>query len=517
MLTPSEIERFSMAFDEPMHKLEAAVMEDVVRRIKINGEITRAADWQLNRLYELGMSKAELQRLLKEHLNLEDKEIKALYERVLEQGYAHDSDLYRAVGVDRIPLKENKALQQLLAAVAAQTQEEFKNISGSLGFAVRQADGTLKFMPIADYYQKVLDEAVTGIASGAFDYNTAIKKAVSELTRSGLRTVDYASGWSNRVDVAARRAVVTGISQLTARVNEENAKLLDTDTFEVSWHSGARPSHQVWQGRWFTRKELEAVCGLGDVRGLCGANCRHSYYPVIPGISEPTYTPKQLEEMNAKENVPMKDITGKTYTKYEATQRQRRLETAMRADRQKIHLLEKAGANEDDIINARCHYRGLSQEYTRFSEAMGLRQQRQRITVDGLGNVGVGKTKIDLTAKDYNDILYMRGKMSNRDVRKWYIAHNDNIPNLIDLTKSIEEQAKQACMLRNKFKFEARKLMADQEARKELDKSDPTKTFEQLIEHKMKDKGMTYDEAVRDIVKTSTKTRRSVNLSLGLE
>lgn len=124
--------------------------------------------------------------------------------------------------------------------------------------------------------------------------------------------------------------------------------------------------------------------------GLHGANCYHDYYPVVPGVSVPTYTADELREMNAKENVPT-EYCGKTYTKYEALQRQRRLETKMRAQRRQIKLLQEGNAAEDDIINARCRYRGTSQEYSRFSKAMGIPQQRERVTVDGLGNIGVGK------------------------------------------------------------------------------------------------------------------------------
>lgn len=127
--------------------------------------------------------------------------------------------------------------------------------------------------------------------------------------------------------------------------------------------------------------------------GLCGANCYHDYYPVIPGVSEPTYTQKQLEQLNRQENTPT-EYGGRKYTKYEALQRQRKLETAMRAQRQRIHLLEVGSADEDDITAARCRYRGMSQEYSRFSKAMNLPQQRQRVTVDGLGDVGKGKWKI---------------------------------------------------------------------------------------------------------------------------
>lgn len=394
MLKPNEIEAFSMLLDEQMKKLEMRVMSDIVRRIKVSGEITSSADRQIRRLHELGTSKRDIRKYIKDSLQLSTQEINHLYRDVIRKGYALSESLYKHKGRPFIPFEENLGLQQLISSAAMQTSGTMRNITQSLGFAVRQTGGQLKFVGLADYYQKTLDSAILDISSGAFDYNTVLKRIVGEMTDSGLRSVDYASGRSNRVDVAARRAVMTGMSQLTAKINDDNAKALDTDMFEVTWHSGARPEHQVWQGKWYTRKQLEEICGLGTVTGLCGANCYHDYYPVIPGVSEPTYTEEELAELNRRDNAPV-EYNGKKYTKYEALQRQRRLETTMRAQRQKIKLLEDGGANEEDIINARARYRASSAEYARFSKTMELPQQRERVTVDGLGNIGAGKYMSD--------------------------------------------------------------------------------------------------------------------------
>ena len=470
MLKASEIERASMVLDKPLRDLEMQIMEDIVRRIKINGEITRSADWQIYRLHELGMSKREIKKAIADNLDLSKAEIKELYNDILQKGYEWDDSIYRTKGKARIPLEENEGLQRLLSAVSEQTSGELKNISQSLGFAVKQPDGKLKFTQAADFYQQSLDNAIMGIASGAFDYNTVIKKVISDMTNSGLRTVDYATGWSNRADVAARRSVMTGLSQLTAKMNEDNAKELGTDYFEVTWHSGARPSHQEWQGKVYSKKELETICGLGTVTGLCGANCYHDYYPFIPGISERSYTDEELAQMNAEENKPVK-YGDKEYTKYEALQRQRKLETAMRAQRQKIHLLEEAGADEEDIINARCRYRGTSQEYTRFSKAMGLPQQRERVNADGLGNIGVGKYSKAVDKNEKYGIMnvgsddvaleYQRyGRNKNTLVNSTYIESGeyrrkfDNATDNAEVNKALYDNAKKALRHRSGTAFE---------------------------------------------------------------
>ena len=398
MLTPAQTEELPIELEKQFRDLEQRVMSDVVRRLKLNGnDITRSADWQINRLIELGKSQEEIKQYLSNALKMSNNEIEKAYQKVIDEGYAQNEEIYKQADKDFIPYEDNQELQQLVSATKEQTQGEFKNITQSLGFATKDAVGNIKFQPLADYYQKTLDSAMLDIATGMFSYNTVLNRVVTEMTNSGLRTVDYASGWSNRVDVAARRAIMTGITQVTAKVNEDTAKDLGTNTFEVSYHSGARPSHAEWQGGIYTYEELETVCGLGSGEGLCGWNCYHSYSPFIPGISEPAYTKQELARMKAEDAKPV-DYYGKKYTKYEALQKQRTFETRMRAQREKIKLLEEGGADEDSIITARAKYRVTSSQYAQFSKAMNLPQQRDRIYQDGKGGIGKGKWKTN-TAK----------------------------------------------------------------------------------------------------------------------
>lgn len=401
MFTPTEIEALPSAMEQLYRSLQLNIMSDLTERLKANGEeITSAADWQINRLYELGVSKDEIDSLIQSTLNVSDAEIDRIYDEVVKSGYARNEELYKGKGKEYIPYAENKQLQQLVKAVKNQTKSEYRNITGSLGFAVRNADNTLSFTPLADFYQRTLDNGLMQIVSGAVDYNTVLKRAVKAMTDSGLRTVDYASGWSNRVDVAVRRALMTGFNQVVAKVNEDNAEQLGTEYFEVSYHRGARPTHQVWQGRVYSKKELETICGLGTVTGLCGANCYHSYSPFMKGIDTPTYSEEELDRMNEEENTP-KEYNGKTYTAYEAQQRQRQLETAMRADRQKIELLTQGGADDDTITGAKAKYFQRQDEYVKFSKAMNLPQQWERITVDGKNALG---SKLPKKAGNVNKI-----------------------------------------------------------------------------------------------------------------
>jgi hypothetical protein len=398
--TEKDIESVPQPIVSLFNDLEQTIMLDIIRRLQANNkEITRSADWQINRLYELGKSKEEIKSYIKNTLNLSDEQIDKVFSNVIRSGYARDKSLYEAVGKSFIPYEDNLPLQQLVNSMITQTKGELKNITGSLGFALREPNSTkLTYTPLTDYYQSTLDKAITQIVTGAFDYNTVLRNTVKEMTNSGLRYIDYDSGYSSRVSVAVRRAVLTGYNQVVANINESNAEKLETNYFETTYHSGARPTHQPWQGRVYSKEELVSVCGLGTVTGLCGANCYHNYYPFIKGVSERTYTDEELDRMNQEDN-EKREFRGKSYTKYEALQRQRKLETVMRAERQEIKLLTEGGAGDDDIMSANARYNKTSDEYARLSKTMNLPQQRQRVNIDGLGNIGANLDKSSKVAK----------------------------------------------------------------------------------------------------------------------
>ena len=354
------------------------IMHDIDRRNKMAGKITSTADWQINRLRILGNSSEDIEKMLKEALNASYPQMFELYDKVIDWEYVRNKDIYEQINAEFIPYEENDELQQITNALIQQTDADLRNITQSLGFYLDYGGGKPVLTPLAEVYQKYLDSACLDIVSGAFDYNSVLRRVVTQLTNSGLRQINYASGRANRVDVAARRAVMTGITQLTGHISDYNAEKLYTEFFEVAWHSGARPTHAVWQGKVWSKKQLITVCGLGTVTGLEGVNCYHERYPFIPGISERNWTDEWLEEQNRKENTP-KEFNGKEYTLYEAKQRQRQMEAAMRAQREKVQLLKDGDADPDDVMLARAKYQGQLNEYSRFSRKMGLKEERERI------------------------------------------------------------------------------------------------------------------------------------------
>ena len=409
--------QLSGQIEKHFSNLEMRIMEDIVRRIQKTGEITSTADWQITRLRILGYSSEDIEKMLKETLDKSYPEMFELYDKVIDWEYVRNKDIYEQINAGFISYEENEELQNIVSGLIQQSNDELRNITKSLGFYLSYGSGEKVLTPLAEVYQKYLDAACMDIVSGAFDYNSVIRRVVTQLTNSGLRQIDYASGRANRIDVAARRAVMTGISQLSGKISEINAEKLGTDHFEVEWHEGARPTHAVWQGRVYSKEELTTVCGLGSVTGLLGANCYHMYHPFIPGISVRNWTDEWLEEQNRKENTP-KTFAGKEYTLYEAKQRQRQMETCMRAQREKVQLLKAGGADPDDIMIARAKYQGQLNEYSRFCKKMKLTEERERIYYDMRGKIATNSKKQN--AQYTAEMI----RNADRDSRQYYRYKN---------------------------------------------------------------------------------------------
>lgn len=385
MMTPEEKGSLPIRVEKLFYELQDRIFSDIVRRIRKTKKITSTADYQINKLLLLGGSTEFIESQLKELLEISDPEIWELYDQVCDWEYVRNRAAYEQINGSFTPLEDNETIRKWSNAIVKQTQNEIRNLTQSMGMTVDMGGGKVVFTPLATYYQKYLDRACMDIVTGSFDYNTVLRRVVKELSSSGLQVIDYASGWKNRAPVAARRAILTGVSQLSAQINEQVAKDLNTDKYEVSWHAGHRPSHW-WGGRVYTYQELQSICRLGDGDGLCGWNCRHSYYAFLEGFSVRTYTDEQLTAMEEKEQ-NVRTYQGKQYNAYQASQAQRKMETTMRAQRAKVRQLQQGDGDKDDIIAAKARYLNTLHQYQAFSRKMELPEQMERVYMDGLGRV----------------------------------------------------------------------------------------------------------------------------------
>ena len=535
MLTPDYLDTLPDAVVALWQQVEDDILRDIARRIGKAGTVTDTAAWQAWRHAQVQACHQDVLSLLAKYSG---KSREAIRQALLDAGLttlASDDAVYRAAGLDPPPVERSEALNNLLNAGYRQTLGSWQNLTATTANTV------------TGEFERALDRAWLQVSSGAFDYKTAIKFAVDGLAEH-MAGVTYPSGHQDTLEVAVRRAVLTGVNQTAAKLQLARADEMGCEFVEVTAHAGARPEHALWQGKVYHRGgavtyqgvrygDFEAATGYGSGPGLCGWNCRHNFYPFFPGLSAPNYSQEQLDAFNAKEVT----YGGKQYTRYEISQMQRALERRVRKYKRRYLAEDAAGV---DTTASAVRLRAARRDLAAFVRDTGGRNDSARTGVAGFGHSQASKATAEfqkeyasllekalngdkivlseameniLAKQTFEDMQPFLRKLSNRAVRKWYISQDQTIVSQIDKSLPLLDRAKQAFTLRNLHRTQARELMRDQKERQELDRSDPNRTFEDLLSDKMKRKGMTYEEALHDIIGTSTKTRKSVNRSLGLK
>lgn len=436
MLTPDYLQGAPAELEELFLKLEEDIIADICRRIAKAGYLTDSAEHQVLRLRELGAGTEYIKQKISEYSAISDEAVDRLFFDAAQTSDEFYRKAYDKANIGYTPYEYNDFFQQAVTAGVNQTKGELRNFTRSMGFSYRGSNGQVRFHGAAEAYRDCLDYAYMQVMTGAVDHNTAIRNATRRLTEGGLQFVDYASGVRCHADVAARRAVLTGLSQMTGKVSEHNAAELGTDIVEVDAHAGARPDHAQWQGKWYSLSgkskkypSLKAVTGYGTVTGLKGANCRHDFYPVIEGISEPSYTEEELKNIDP----PPFEYNGKTYTYYEATQRQRAMERSMRKTKREI-LAADATDDKDRFKEKSVLLRRQKEEYGRFSKAAGLSVRNERAQVGGFGHSQASraawaerKAKSGLDNGGESGIIKLKESISSR-----FSASQDRIDSLIE-------------------------------------------------------------------------------------
>ncbi len=365
--------------------LEDTLLTEICSRLKLRDELNEVTVQDIKALRSHGIDLKEIEKAVRKTLGISETKLNKLLDDVVERNQKYYTEL---IDLAHITQPETLVSVEDTWAIYEQTKQTLRNITRSMGFLVD--DGRTMLSP-AKAYQWALDNATMQIQSGAINYNQAIKTAVKQLADSGLKIVDYESGHRDQIDVAARRAVMTGVSQICAKYTEQSAEYLETPYFEVSAHSGARDkpgpspwsSHKDWQGKVYSIRagdiypNIYEVCGLGAVDGLEGSNCRHRRNVWVEGVSERTYTDEQLAHIDDGLGCTFE---GKTYTAYEATQEQRKVERTIRKLKREKTAYNAAGlTDEEQAVNIKL--RRLNAKYKAFSKAAGLPEQRERVKV----------------------------------------------------------------------------------------------------------------------------------------
>lgn len=383
--TPELLDALPEDLAELFRALELVLLNEICSRLKAADELNEVTVQDIRALRSHGIDLKEIKKAIRETSGISKTKLDKLLGDVVARNQQYYTDL---IDLAHITQPETLVDAAEVAAIRTQTLNTFHNLTASMGFLV---DAGRTMLPPAKAYQWALDSAALRVQSGAINYNQAIKTAVKELADSGLKVVDYESGHRDHVDVAVRRAVITGVSQICAKYTEQSAEYLDTPYFEVSAHVGARDkpgpspwsSHKDWQGRVYSVRtgdiypNIYEVCGLGAVDGLEGANCRHRRFPWVEGVSDRTYTDEQLEHIDDGHGCT---FDGKDYTAYEATQMQRRIERTVRKLKREKAAYKAAGLHEDETaVNIRL--RRLNAKYKAFSAEAGLPEQPERMRV----------------------------------------------------------------------------------------------------------------------------------------
>lgn len=374
MITPDDLDKYPDGIDGLFQRLDDFIIQDYARRVSKTGKITETAEWLAQRAEAIGLSEADIQKEVARILEMSDEEIESIFGEVAFTSAEKDADRFSSAGLSSGRIAANAAVDRFLEAAKKQTKNELKNITRTMGVAVGNGNESL-----TDYYQRTLDYVQLQVATGVSDYNTAIRQAVKALSAKGIQYINYETGRKMNIASAARMCTITGIGQLARQMNDAICDDLGFDIVETTAHPGARPTHQVWQGRLFSRsgrsKEyppLEESTGLGTAGGLCGAYCRHSYYGVPDGAT-PTYTEEQLANIDP----PPFEYGDKEYTYYEANQRMRYMERQIRKTKREAVGYEAAGL-DDDFTAASIKLNRQRQEYKKFSNAAGIRPKYER-------------------------------------------------------------------------------------------------------------------------------------------
>ena len=424
--SPSLLDALPEELAELFRGLELKLLEEICSRLKISGQLNEVTVQDIRALRAHGIDLENIKKAIANATNTGADELDRLLADVVERNRAYYTEM---VDLAQVTAPERLVDHEDIYAIYEQTRGQYRNLTQSMGFLVQQGRHRV-MLPPAKTYQWALDSAERQVMSGAISYNQAIAEAVKQLAESGLKSVSYESGHVDSLDVAVRRAVMSGVVQISSKYREQSVDYLETDLVETTAHTGARDTgtgpanHKSWQGRVFrwsekprasngTYPDFVKTTGYGTGEGLCGWNCRHNFYPFIEGISERTYTDQELASIDP----PPITFEGRTYTADQATQMQRQIERTIRKQK-RLKAAYKAAGLDEDAAAAGSRLNILNQKYRAFSRAAGLPEQRERMKVQYVDDASIRRAEEILEKRTKSGIIEANMPKEIPDVRK---------------------------------------------------------------------------------------------------
>ena len=331
--------------------------------------------------------------------NLNIQDIDAIFNEMAKKNYEFAEQFYKYRGVEYVPYNQNKTLLRQVNALASITKQEMFNYARAtnLGYSIRDLQGNIKFVGLKETYDRILDTAVLNVGTGVDTFDNAMSKIMKDIGGSGLKTVDYASGRSIRLDSMARMHLKGALRTLHNEIQKQVGEEFDFDGYEISVHSNPAVDHEKIQGRQFSIEEyeklnngLEAKDYKGNTytldhdhkngfRPISRMNCYHYVFSIVLGVNQPSYSEEQLQKI-IDDNEKGAIIDGKHYTNYEITQLQRSFERKIRKQKD-IQILAKASGNKELVKESQDRITQLTNKYKEISKISGLPTRMDRLKV----------------------------------------------------------------------------------------------------------------------------------------
>ena len=334
---------------------------------------------------------------------LSRKDLEELLEIAAEENIEFANVYYEAKGMDKVSYKDSKQFQDIVKSVEKTTQGVFANLSSTTAIKLLKDNGEGYLKGIREAYEDVIDRCVLAVATGQNNYQKAMYDTIKQLANSGVRKIYYDNvgkkrpdgtiikyPYSRRLDSSVRQNILDGVRQVNIGIQEQVGKEFGADGVEVSHHVNCAPDHIYIDGQQFSKKKFEKI-NNNLTRPVASMNCRHFVFSIVLGVSSPLYTKKQLEK-DRKNNEKGFEYEGKHYTLYEGEQLQRKIELAVRQQKD-LQIIAKASNDKDTIYKSQSNITQLTQKYKELSKISGLPTKMDRMRVVGYQRVNVNKLK----------------------------------------------------------------------------------------------------------------------------